>query len=141
MNAGSTGPAAPGGGDSPSRSGVSPVPAPDADELARRQAAAVRPLLDAVAIALLDCTPAYWTAVCLRVEREMQPRGKEVTSVFLSSPEGYAEPVVDSPALRAAVQRLWKETFQRGQGWRRMVFDATRADGKEWDYKVDLKYG
>ena len=124
-----SGPDSPGGGF--------PSGSPDSQQ----QAAALRPWFDAIVVALLDCTPEYWTGVRLRVQRETHPGGQQVTSVFVESPEGYAEPVVVGQALRDAVDQLWANSLQQGLGFRRLTLEASAGDGKDWDYKIDLKYG
>lgn len=141
------GPDTPGGdgGNLPDGPTVSPPVSPPCPVPDPEQQAVIGPLIDAVVVALLDCAPPYWARVKLRVQRETHPDGRQVTSVFVDSPEGYAEPVIVSQTLRDAIERLWANSRQSGYGWRRLTLDATAADdgagGREWDFNIDLKYG
>ena len=140
-----TGPDNPGGGGLPSRPPSPPPPPapglPSGASPESQQQAALQRLLDAVVVALLDCTPGHWSRVTLRAQRETVALGREVMSVLVDSPEGLAEPVVISQALRDGVERLWAGSRPSGVGWRRLTLEAWAADGKDWDFKIDLKYG
>lgn len=105
-------------------------------DLLNKQASIDRDVVNAMIMA----TPETWSAIEMRVDREVDEAGVERMAVSISSPEGLRDPIMPSDEILNALHQL-SELFQEHEKvWKQVQYNASINEQGNWRYKVNFEY-
>lgn len=92
-----------------------------------------------IVLALIEATPAAWSAAQLEAERAGDGDDEQLAAV-IRSPDGLTEVVAATPEIFDALLELADCFRSFGKPWTALKYSAWEGEGGAWQFRADYRY-